>query len=81
MLDTTGKGFKRSFFTPCTFIAALESVTAIICGYFSLGSAFRIVPNVGLGAIGVLVANTCIKLGMKVYGYDPFISIQLCRGS
>lgn len=31
---------------------------------------------IGLGAIGVLVANTCIKLGMKVYGYDPFISIQ-----
>lgn len=31
---------------------------------------------IGLGAIGVLVANTCTKLGMKVYGYDPFISIK-----
>jgi D-3-phosphoglycerate dehydrogenase len=30
---------------------------------------------VGLGAIGVLVANAAINLGMDVYGYDPFISI------
>ena len=31
---------------------------------------------IGLGAIGVLVANTAAKLGMKVIGYDPFISID-----
>ena len=31
---------------------------------------------VGLGAIGVLVANACVALGMKVYGYDPFISVD-----
>lgn len=30
---------------------------------------------IGLGAIGVLVANAAIKLGMDVYGYDPFISV------
>lgn len=30
----------------------------------------------GLGAIGVLVANAAIKLGMEVYGYDPFISVR-----
>ena len=29
---------------------------------------------VGLGAIGALVANACIKLGMDVYGYDPYLS-------
>lgn len=28
----------------------------------------------GLGAIGVLVANACVALGMKVIGYDPFLS-------
>ncbi len=28
---------------------------------------------IGLGAIGVLVANACVALGMEVYGYDPFI--------
>ena len=31
---------------------------------------------IGLGAIGVLVANACVALGMKVYGYDPFISVD-----
>ncbi|MCD8083788.1 MAG: phosphoglycerate dehydrogenase [Clostridiales bacterium] len=31
---------------------------------------------IGLGAIGVLVANTAASLGMTVYGYDPFISIR-----
>lgn len=30
----------------------------------------------GLGAIGVLVANIGIRLGMEVYGYDPFISLD-----
>ncbi len=30
---------------------------------------------IGLGAIGVLVANAAVSLGMKVYGYDPYISI------
>lgn len=31
---------------------------------------------VGLGAIGAMVANAAIKLGMNVLGYDPFISID-----
>ena len=31
---------------------------------------------IGLGAIGVLVANAAISLGMEVYGCDPFISID-----
>ena len=31
---------------------------------------------VGLGAIGALVANSAENLGMKVYGYDPFISVE-----
>ena len=35
---------------------------------------------VGLGAIGVLVANAAIDLGMKVYGYDPYISIAAAWG-
>ncbi|SHJ44892.1 D-3-phosphoglycerate dehydrogenase [Dethiosulfatibacter aminovorans DSM 17477] len=35
---------------------------------------------VGLGAIGVLVANMGIKLGMKVIGYDPYISVQKAIG-
>lgn len=31
---------------------------------------------IGLGAIGVKVANTATKLGMTVYGYDPFLSVD-----
>lgn len=31
---------------------------------------------IGLGAIGVEVANAAAALGMTVYGYDPFISVN-----
>ncbi len=31
---------------------------------------------VGLGAIGILVANAAVALGMKVIGYDPFLSVN-----
>ena len=30
---------------------------------------------IGLGAIGVLVANAAVHMGMDVYGYDPYISV------
>ena len=31
---------------------------------------------IGLGAIGVLVSNAAYDLGMEVYGYDPYLSVQ-----
>ena len=31
---------------------------------------------IGLGAIGVLVANAAVSLGMDVVGYDPFLSVR-----
>ena len=31
---------------------------------------------IGLGAIGIEVANIATKLGMEVYGYDPFMSVK-----
>lgn len=31
---------------------------------------------IGLGAIGVLVANVADHLGMDVYGYDPYVSVD-----
>ena len=31
---------------------------------------------IGLGAIGQLVANAAINLGMEVYGYDPYLSVN-----
>jgi len=35
---------------------------------------------VGLGAIGVMVANDAAALGMQVTGYDPFISVEAAWG-
>jgi D-3-phosphoglycerate dehydrogenase len=35
---------------------------------------------VGLGAIGVMVANDAVELGMQVTGYDPFISVEAAWG-
>ena len=31
---------------------------------------------IGLGAIGVQVANAALNFGMEVYGYDPYISVD-----
>ena len=31
---------------------------------------------IGLGAIGRLVANACVNLGMEVLGYDPYLSVS-----
>lgn len=31
---------------------------------------------IGLGAIGIMVANAAISLGMKVIGYDPYLSVD-----
>jgi len=35
---------------------------------------------IGLGAIGVMVANMAVALGMNVIGYDPYISIDAAWG-
>ena len=31
---------------------------------------------IGLGAIGAMVANTALELGMEVIGYDPYLSVK-----
>ena len=31
---------------------------------------------IGLGAIGVIVANAAVSLGMDVFGYDPYVSVD-----
>lgn len=38
--------------------------------------AGKTIGVVGLGAIGALVANAARSLGMKVLGYDPYLSIK-----
>lgn len=35
---------------------------------------------IGLGAIGILVANAALALGMKVFGYDPYLSVDAAWG-
>lgn len=35
---------------------------------------------IGLGAIGVMVANDAVELGMNVTGFDPFISVEAAWG-
>ena len=34
---------------------------------------------IGLGAIGRMVANACIELGMSVIGYDPYLSDEAAK--
>ena len=36
----------------------------------------KTIAVIGLGVIGVLVANACQALGMKVRGYDPYLTIN-----
>jgi D-3-phosphoglycerate dehydrogenase len=36
----------------------------------------KILGVIGLGAVGVMVANDATALGMKVIGYDPYISVD-----
>lgn len=39
----------------------------------------KTISVIGLGAIGGKVANACFDLGLKVYGYDPFISEEALK--
>ena len=36
----------------------------------------KVLGVIGLGAIGVLVANAAVDLGMEVWGYDPYLSVR-----
>ena len=50
-----------------------EKAKAKFAGNEILG---KTVAVIGLGVIGVLVANAFVELGMKVRGYDPYLSIN-----
>lgn len=53
--------------------AAVEKNKAKFAGHEVFG---RTIGIVGLGAVGVLVANAAEDLGMKVIGYDPYITLH-----
>lgn len=55
----------------------VEAGKAAFTGPEIMGKTLGIV---GLGAIGALVANAAISLGMEVYGFDPFISVDAAWG-
>ena len=55
----------------------VEKGKAAFAGPEIMGKTLGIV---GLGAIGVKVANTALSLGMKVVGYDPFLSVNAALG-
>lgn len=50
-----------------------EKVKKAYAGYELQGKKLGVI---GLGAIGVLVANAAVRLGMEVYGYDPYVSVD-----
>ena len=53
--------------------SAVEKNKARFAGHEVFG---RTIGIVGLGAVGVLVANAAEDLGMKVIGYDPYITVH-----
>ena len=52
---------------------AVEKGKSKFVGHEILGKTLGVI---GLGAIGVMVANAAADLGMKVIGYDPYLSVQ-----
>lgn len=52
---------------------AVEKGKGAFVGPELLGKTLGVV---GLGAIGAMVANAALSLGMKVVGYDPFLSVK-----
>ncbi len=56
-----------------TISKAVESGKKNFVGYELPSKTLGVV---GLGAIGLRVANAALSLGMKVVGYDPLISVQ-----
>jgi len=53
--------------------ALVEKQKAKYVGPEILGKSLGVV---GLGAIGAKIAEAAVGLGMKVYGYDPYISVE-----
>ena len=51
----------------------MEKIKAQFAGPEYMGKKIGVV---GMGNVGRIVANACVNLGMDVYGYDPFLSVD-----
>ena len=56
-----------------TLTSRLKRVSQNFAGCEIKGKTLGII---GLGAIGILVANAAYALGMEVIGYDPYLSVD-----
>ena len=67
-----------------TWVKEQSAAGADVAAVVEKGKAAYVGPEImgktlgvmGLGAIGVLVANAAAALGMKIVGYDPFLSVR-----
>lgn len=59
------------------FAKTVEKNKSLFAGQEIKGKKLGII---GLGAIGVMVANSAAQLGMDVLGYDPYISVKAAWG-
>ena len=50
-----------------------EKAKSQFAGHEILGKTIAVI---GLGAVGLMVANACVHLGMKVRGYDPYLTVN-----
>ena len=50
-----------------------EKAKSQFAGHEILGKSIAVI---GLGAVGLMVANACVHLGMKVRGYDPYLTVN-----
>ena len=60
----------------CALLLASRDVFGGIEWARSLAGSGKTLGVIGLGAIGSLVANAAAALGMTVYGYDPYLSVD-----
>ena len=66
-------GFIEQSNNPEDFNQKIEKVKNKYVGYELPGKTIGVI---GLGAIGVKVANACLNLGMKVVGFDPMMTVN-----
>jgi D-3-phosphoglycerate dehydrogenase / 2-oxoglutarate reductase len=74
----------RSLLKASTWVTGLAGKGHDIAKAIEKGKADFVGPElrgkklgvIGLGAIGVMVANDAMALGMEVSGYDPYISVE-----